>query len=113
MSRHIDDKKVRQDIQEEIYSHLADLLDSYLSQGMVNYEAEQAVIHSMESANNLGQDFDRVHTPKFKWWMWLIIIVFAFSMIAATFMYINYGWEKANEQEVKLDKQAFFYDRNY
>ena len=113
MSRHIDNKKVRQDIQEEIYSHLLDSLDSYLYQGMDDYEAEQAVIYSMESANNLGQDFDRVHTPKIKWWLWLIIIVFAFTMIAATFMYINYGWKKANEQEVQLDKQVFFYDINY
>jgi len=112
LSRHIDDRRAKAETVEEIYSHLCDMTDSYTALGMTQREAELEAVKDMANPDDLGVQLDRVHTPKIKWWIYGLIILLLFSIIIGVFAYINHGWEKANQQEYRPDKEAVSYEKS-
>ncbi len=110
LSRHIDDRRARAETAEEIYSHLCEMVEGYVAQGMTEQEAQIQAVNDMESPDDLGVQMDKVHTPKVKWWFYCLIIILLLTIIIGVFTWINAYADKAGEQNIMPDKETVLYE---
>ncbi|MER1987741.1 MAG: FtsW/RodA/SpoVE family cell cycle protein [Solibacillus sp.] len=75
-------KEARGYVEEELQQHLAHAKKAWITKGYSDKEAEQKAIAEMGSATQLGKAMDKIHRPK--WDFWLIGAVLL--LIAASFI---------------------------
>lgn len=65
---------VRKGISEELTSHIQDLKEEYLNNGINEQEAEQKAVSQMGIAEDIGKKLNKIHKPKLDWKLLLLII---------------------------------------
>ena len=113
LSRHIDDRRSREETAEEIYSHLCEMSDGYAAQGMTRQAAERQAVREMLPPGELGAQMDRVHTPKIRWWFYGVVATLFLAALLGVFAYLNAYADRAGEEEVMPDKEAAFYEKEW
>lgn len=113
LSRHMDDRRARDETAEEIYSHLCEMADGYVAQGMTRQEAEKQAVREMQPPDELGAQMDRVHTPKIKWWFYGLIAALLLTVLVGVFSYLNAYADRAGNRVVMPDKEAALHEKQW
>lgn len=92
-------KPIRNDISEELKSHIEEIKDEYLEEGYAEKEAEEKAISQMGDAEDIGKKLNKIHRPRLDWKMLIIIcILLAFGFLvtfvrAGNHIYVMNGSE--------------------
>lgn len=113
LSRHIDDRRAREETAEEIYSHLCEMADGYAAQGMTRQEAERQAVREMRPPDELGAQMDRVHTPKIRWRFYGLVAALLLAALLGMLAYLNSYADRAGQGRVMPDKEAAFYEKEW
>ena len=57
-------KPIRSEISEELENHIQELKESYIQEGIQEYEAEEKAITQMGQAEEIGKRLNKIHKPK-------------------------------------------------
>lgn len=68
-------KPIRNDISEELKSHIEEIKDGYLEEGYAEKEAEEKAISKMGNAEDIGKKLNKIHRPKLDWKLLIIICI--------------------------------------
>lgn len=58
---------IRENIEEELKSHIEDAKDDLMSKGLEENEAEEKAVEAMGNPENIGKKLNKIHRPKFDW----------------------------------------------
>lgn len=84
---HIRSKEARSYVEEELQHHLTYSKQAWVNKGYSPKEAEQKAIAEMGSAVQLGKSMDKIHRPKWDFWLLgavILLIVASFIPILTT-----------------------------
>lgn len=77
-------KPVKEEISQEIESHIKEIKEDYMDCGMKEQEAEQKAIEQMGNAEEIGKELNKIHKPKLDWkLLTLLVILIGFGAINA------------------------------
>ncbi len=83
-------KPIRSEISEELESHIKDLEENYIRNGMNENEAEEKAILQMGNANEIGKNLNKIHKPKFNFPLLILVLaLLAFSVLVNHLDYTN------------------------
>lgn len=68
-------KPIRNEIAEELESHIEEAKEYYLEEGIEEIEAEQKAILQMGKAQEIGKRLNKIHKPKFNWQLLILTII--------------------------------------
>lgn len=84
-------KPIRNEILEELQSHIEDEKEYYLENGMKEKEAEEEVINQMGNPEEIGKRLNKIHKPKLDWILLILIgIVISFGILVTFIRNNNY-----------------------
>lgn len=78
---HIRSKEARGYVEQELQQHLTHSQKAWVKKGYTPQEAEQKAITEMGSASQLGKSMDKIHRPKWDFWLIGAVIL----LVAASF----------------------------
>lgn len=77
-------KPVRQNIAEELKSHIEDAKEEFLKEGVEEQLAEEKAITEMGDAEEIGKKLNKIHKPKLDWKLVIIaIILISFGLVVS------------------------------
>lgn len=79
-------KPIRNDISEELKSHIEEIKDEYLEEGYTEKEAEEKAISQMGDAEDIGKKLNKIHRPRLDWKMLIIICILLSFGFLVTFV---------------------------
>lgn len=79
-------KPIRNDISEELKSHIEEIKDEYLEEGYAEKEAEEKAISQMGDAEDIGKKLNKIHRPRLDWKMLIIICILLACGLLVTFV---------------------------
>ncbi len=96
VSEQIKYKPIRKDICEEMKSHINDIKEEYIKNGLNEKEAEVKAILQMGDAEEIGKKLNKIHKNKFDWKLFIIAIIllsfgFLISYVRTNSIGIEYG----------------------
>lgn len=68
-------KPVRENIAEELQSHIEESKENYMQEGLEEQIAEEKAIKQMGKAQEIGKKLNKIHRPKLDWKLTLIFII--------------------------------------
>ena len=66
-------KPIREDIAEELESHIEESKEDYMKEGIEEKLAEEKAIEQMGKAEEIGKELNKIHRPKLDWKLLLIV----------------------------------------
>ena len=91
-------KPVKEEISQEIESHIKEIKEDYMDCGMKEQEAEQKAIEQMGNAEEIGKELNKIHKPKLDWKLLTLLVIligfgtlYIIQSIANILMNINMG----------------------
>ncbi|HWP97593.1 MAG TPA: FtsW/RodA/SpoVE family cell cycle protein [Syntrophomonadaceae bacterium] len=69
-------REIRPQVRKELESHLDEIIEESLQKGKGQQEAEEEALRRMGPAQQLGQELDQAHRPRFEWSLILISGIF-------------------------------------
>lgn len=84
-------REVHQEIKLELKTHLQELVDEYLLQGLSEDEAVNKAIIQMGSADIVGKQLHKIHKPKPEWSLLALSLLFVGSGLLAMFFIEKQG----------------------
>ncbi|MBB4824790.1 cell division protein FtsW (lipid II flippase) [Sporosarcina luteola] len=94
VTSHIRSKEARSYVEEELKHHLTQSTQGWVNKGYSPIEAEEKAIAEMGSASQLGKSMDKLHRPKWDFWLIgavLLLIAASFAPILTTDFTQPYG----------------------
>lgn len=82
VTSYIRSKEARSHVEQELQQHMDHSTKAWISKGYSREEAEQKAISEMGSASQLGKSMDKIHRPKWDFW----IIGAVLLLVAASFV---------------------------
>ncbi|WP_274307571.1 FtsW/RodA/SpoVE family cell cycle protein [Solibacillus daqui] len=82
VTSHIRSKEARGYVEEELQQHIAHSKQAWVNKGYSTEEAEQIAISEMGSPSQLGKSMDKIHRPKWDFWLIGAVIL----LVAASFV---------------------------
>lgn len=77
-------KPIRNEISEELESHIKELKENYIQEGMNEEVAEEKAIKQMGKAEEIGKKLNKIHKPKINLQLLiLLIILFEFGFLVS------------------------------
>ena len=68
-------KPVRKGISEELKSHIQEIKEEYINNGIQEHEAEERAVSQMGVAEEIGRKLNKIHKPKLDWKLLLLIVI--------------------------------------
>lgn len=68
-------KPVRKEIAEELQTHIEEIKQNNITNGMQEKEAEEKAINQMGEAEEIGKKLNKIHKPKLDWQLLILIII--------------------------------------
>lgn len=68
-------KPVRKEISEELQTHIEEIKQNNIKNGMQEKEAEEKAINQMGEAEEIGKKLNKIHKPKLDWQLLILIII--------------------------------------
>ncbi len=68
-------KPIKQEISQEIESHIKEIKEDYIECGMKEQEAEEKAIEQMGNAEEIGKELNKIHKPKLDWKLLILLII--------------------------------------
>jgi len=68
-------KPVRNEISEEIKTHIEEIKLDYINNGMNEKDAEQKAVNQMGKAEEIGKRLNKIHRPKLDWKLLVLLII--------------------------------------
>lgn len=82
VTSYIRSKEARGHVEQELHQHIGHSTKAWVSKGYSREEAEQKAISEMGSASQLGKSMDKIHRPKWDFWiMGAVILLIATSFV--------------------------------
>ena len=75
VSEEIKYKPIRNGITEELESHINELKQDYISNGINEKEAEEKAVRQMGDAEEIGKQLNKIHKPRLDWKLILLILI--------------------------------------
>ncbi|MCI1696027.1 permease prefix domain 1-containing protein [Aneurinibacillus aneurinilyticus] len=91
-------KEIHSEIRPELESHLNDLIEQKIREGVHREEAIQQAIRQMGDPILLGKQLHKVHKPKIEWGLIGLVVVFLSIGLTATYA---------------ISQGQFFFRKNY
>ena len=66
---------IRENIEEELKSHIEDAKDDLMSKGLEENEAEEKAVEAMGNPENIGKKLNKIHRPKFDWKLGILVLI--------------------------------------
>lgn len=66
---------VRKGISEELETHIQDIKQEYINDGISEKEAEEKAVNQMGNAEEIGKKLNKVHRPKLDWKLLILIVI--------------------------------------
>ncbi len=83
-------KPIRKEIEKEIKSHIEELKENYIENGMQGKEAEEKAILQMGNAEEIGKKLNKIHKPKFNLLLFiLVLMLLGFGILVNSLNYTN------------------------
>lgn len=77
-------KPIRKEISEEIQTHIEEIKQNNINNGMEEQIAEEKAIKEMGEAEEIGKQLNKIHRPKLDWKLLILIIILtAYGLIIA------------------------------
>ncbi len=90
VTSYIRSKEARRFVEEELQHHLNESKQAWMNKGYSVKEAEEKAIAEMGSATQLGKSMDKIHKPKWDFWLIGAVVL----LMAASFMPITMDYFK-------------------
>ncbi|OUQ88945.1 hypothetical protein B5G50_08540 [Brevibacillus brevis] len=100
--RHVRATEMHRKIRDELESHLLDLMDERMEEGVEEEEAVRQAILQMGDSATVGKQLHRIYKPKVEWR--LLVYVMAFLAVG---LFTMYGMQ-VSFIEFKLDRYCFY-----
>ncbi|AWX54954.1 MULTISPECIES: FtsW/RodA/SpoVE family cell cycle protein [Brevibacillus] len=100
--RHVRATEMHRRIRDELESHLLDLMDEQMDEGVEEEEAVRQAILQMGDSATIGKQLHRIYKPKVEWR--LLVYVMAFLAVG---LFTMYGMQ-VSFIEFKLDRYWFY-----
>ncbi|ASJ52536.1 hypothetical protein BP422_02625 [Brevibacillus formosus] len=100
--RHVRATEMHRKIRDELESHLLDLMDEQMDEGMREEEAVRQAILQMGDSAAVGKQLHRIYKPKVEWRLLVYVMVFL-----AVGLFTMYGMQ-VSFIEFKLDRYWFY-----
>lgn len=68
-------KPIRNEIAEELESHIKEAKEGYIEQGIHEEEAEEKAIMQMGKPEKIGNKLNKIHKPKINWQLLILTII--------------------------------------
>ena len=68
-------KPIRKEISEEIQTHIEEIKQNNINNGMEEQIAEEKAIKEMGEAEEIGKQLNKIHRPKLDWKLLILIII--------------------------------------
>ncbi|MEK4700571.1 FtsW/RodA/SpoVE family cell cycle protein [Solibacillus sp. FSL R7-0668] len=90
VTSYIRSKEARSHVEQELQQHIGHSTKAWVSKGYSREEAEQKAISEMGSASQLGKSLDKIHRPKWDFWlMGAVILLIASSFVPILTVDVN------------------------
>ena len=66
---------IRENIEEELKSHIEDAKDDLMSKGIEENEAEEKAVEAMGNPADIGKKLNKIHRPKFDWKLGILVLI--------------------------------------
>ncbi len=77
-------KPIRNEISEELQSHIEEAKENYINFGLEEKEAEKRAIEQMGEAEEIGKKLNKIHKPRFNLQLFiLVLILLEFGFLAS------------------------------
>lgn len=87
-------KQARDEVLEEIRSHIEDQEGVYISEGLTREEAEEEAVREMGDPVEAGAALDLIHRPRMAWgWMALIGVLYGAGYVLLSLLQTNFSEE--------------------
>ncbi|MFS0557321.1 FtsW/RodA/SpoVE family cell cycle protein [Brevibacillus sp. 179-C9.3 HS] len=100
--RHVRATEMHRRIRDELESHLLDIVDEQLNEGVVEEEAVRQAILQMGESATVGKQLHRIYKPKVEWRLFTYVMAFL-----AVGLFTMYGIQ-VSYLESKLDSYWFY-----
>ena len=88
--RQIKYKPIREEIAQEIKSHVEESKENYMEKGIQEKEAEEKAILQMGNAEEIGKKLNKIHKPKFNLSLFIIVsLLLGFGILVNSLNYAN------------------------
>ena len=90
VTSYIRSKEARRYVEEELQHHLTESKNAWMNKGYSAKEAEEKAINEMGSASQLGKSMDKIHKPKWDFWLLggvILLLIASFIPILTTDLY--------------------------
>ena len=84
-------KEIREDVRQELKSHIEEVKECYIETGIEEKVAEEKAIKQMGDAGNIGKNLNRIHSPKLDWKLLLIVGILLCFGILVLLVRVNNG----------------------
>lgn len=106
---HVKAKEVHADIQLEMRSHLEELVDDKLSEGLTEAEAVQQALAQMGNPDDLGKQLHAAHKPRMEWSLAAIVaIMIGIGLLAMYSLQVAYLGQNIQYNVQLLFRKSFF-----
>ena len=68
-------KPVRKGIAEELETHIQDIKENYINNGIQEIEAEEKAVSQMGIPEEIGKKLNKIHRPKLDWKLLLLVLI--------------------------------------
>lgn len=95
VTSYIRSKEARRYVEVELQQHIAHSKEAWMNKGYSAEEAEQKAIAEMGSASQLGKSMDKIHRPKWDFWLIgaVLLLVAASFVPILTIQHVQFGKE--------------------
>lgn len=88
ISQEIKYKPIQEEIVSEIESHINEKKEDFLRSGYTDKEAEIKAIKEMGEPNIIGKELNKIHKPKFNFWLFSILVILSIcGILTSLFKY--------------------------
>lgn len=86
-------KPIRNEISEELESHIKELKENYIQEGIQENEAEEKAIIQMGQAEEIGKKLNKMHKPRMDWQLLILtLILLGFGFLLSHIDSVD-GWK--------------------
>lgn len=68
-------KPIRNEISEELESHIKESKENYIQEGIEENKAEEKAIIQMGGAEEIGKKLNKIHKPKMNWQLLILVLI--------------------------------------
>lgn len=68
-------KPIRNEISEELESHIKESQENYIQEGIEENKAEEKAIIQMGGAEEIGKKLNKIHKPKMNWQLLILVLI--------------------------------------